>query len=191
MERTKQHVEALIFAADHPVSLDDITSALEESLGVTYGDDFVLDLIYDLQSYYAASESSFEIIEINHGFRFVTKSDFHTTINAYLKQTAGKKLSNAALETLAIIAYKQPIVKSEVESIRGVNCDYLMQKLLDRELVEILGREESPGRPLLYGTTDKFMDHFGLKSLKDLPKLRDLKTPDNTIGESASTAQNN
>lgn len=191
MERTKQHIEALIFAADHPISVEEIKSALEESLGAAFSEDFILDTVYDLQSFFAASDHAFDIIEIDNGFRFVTKPDFHQSINAFLKQSAGKKLSNAALETLAIVAYKQPIIKSEIESIRGVNCDYLMQKLLDRDLVEIVGREESPGRPLLYATTDKFMDHFGLKSLSDLPKLKDFKTPENVIGESTTSAQNN
>ena len=191
MERTKQHIEALIFAADHPISVEEIKSALEESLGAAFSEDFILDTVYDLQSFFAASDHAFDIIEIDNGFRFVTKSDFHQSINAFLKQSAGKKLSNAALETLAIVAYKQPIIKSEIESIRGVNCDYLMQKLLDRDLVEIVGREESPGRPLLYATTDRFMDHFGLKSLSDLPKLKDFKTPENAIGESTTSAQNN
>ena len=191
VERTKQHIEALIFAADHPISVEEIKSALEESLGAAFSEDFILDTVYDLQSFFAASDHAFDIIEIDNGFRFVTKPDFHQSINAFLKQSAGKKLSNAALETLAIVAYKQPIIKSEIESIRGVNCDYLMQKLLDRDLVEIVGREESPGRPLLYATTDRFMDHFGLKSLSDLPKLKDFKTPENAIGESTTSAQNN
>ena len=92
-------------------------------------------------------------------------------------------MSQAALETLSIVAYKQPISKTEIEQIRGVSCDYAIQKLLEKELVAILGRSESPGRPLLYGTSERFMDYFGIKSLKDLPKLKDFKEVENEIGE--------
>ena len=87
------------------------------------------------------------------------------------------------METLSIVAYKQPISKTEIEQIRGVSCDYAMQKLLEKELVAILGRSDAPGRPLVYGTSDKFMDYFGIKSLKDLPKPKDFKDVENKIGE--------
>jgi segregation and condensation protein B len=96
-----------------------------------------------------------------------------------------KRLSRSALETLSIIAYKQPVTKSELERIRGVNCDYAIQKLLEKELVAIQGRSDGPGRPLLYGTSDKFMDYFGLKSLDDLPKPKEFREPSNQIGEQA------
>jgi len=105
----------------------------------------------------------------------MTKAAYHETIGNHIKLENRKNLSKAAMETLSIIAYKQPIVKSEMEVIRGVSCDYSVQKLLEKELVEIVGRSEGPGRPLLYGTSDKFMDHFGLKSIADLPKLKDIE----------------
>jgi segregation and condensation protein B len=115
----------------------------------------------------------------------LTKPAFHHTVGTYLKLTTRKRLSRAALETLAIVAYKQPVPKSELEKIRGVNCDYALQKLLEKELVSIVGRSEGPGRPLLYGTSQKFMDYFGLKGLEDLPRPKDFKEPDQEIGEKA------
>lgn len=190
VETTKRHIEALIFAAKHPVNITDIQTAIEESLAASFEVEFIQSIIDELQQYYATSGSAYEIVQINDGYRFLTKSEYHHTINCYLKQTAGKKLSNAALETLAIVAYKQPVAKTEIESIRGVNSDYLMQKLLDKELIQITGREESPGRPLLYGTSEKFMDYFGLKSLKDLPKLKEFQIPENTIGAQESASNN-
>ena len=107
-------------------------------------------------------------------------------MGTYLRQTTKKRLSQAALETLAIIAYKQPIAKNALEQIRGVSCDYALQKLLEKELIAIAGRSEGIGKPLLYATSEKFMDYFGIKSLQDLPKLKDFKEIENTIGEERS-----
>ena len=112
----------------------------------------------------------------------MTKGSYHPIVGQFLRIESKRKLSRAALETLAIISYKQPITKSQMESIRGVNCDYTVQKLLDMELVEIVGREQGPGRPLLYGTTEKFMDHFGLKDLRELPQLKEFETEVEAIG---------
>ena len=114
-----------------------------------------------------------------------TGGAFHAIIGTFLKQKTRRRLSRAAMETLSIIAYKQPVTKTEMEKIRGVSCDYSLQKLLEKDLVSITGRSDGPGRPLLYGTSEKFMDYFGLKSLKDLPQPKDFKTPDNSIGEQA------
>ena len=112
----------------------------------------------------------------------MTKGTYYPLISQFLKIESKKKLSRAALETLAIISYKQPITKSVMESIRGVSCDYAVQKLLEKELIEIVGRAEGPGRPLLYATSAKFMDHFGLKDLKDLPKVKEFELPSTEIG---------
>jgi segregation and condensation protein B len=107
-----------------------------------------------------------------------------------LKHKSNKKLSRSALETLAVIAYQQPVSKGEVEKIRGVNCDYAVQKLLEKELIQIKGRSKDPGRPLLYGTSDKFMEHFGLPALQDLPKLKEFLPEDNQIGLAEDTETN-
>lgn len=134
---------------------------------------------------YQKDDFAIEVVAIAGGYQFMTKGAYHGTVAAWLKQTTKKRLSQAAIETLSIIAYKQPVTKSEVEAIRGVNCDYTLQKLLEKELVSIIGRSEGPGRPLLYGTSVKFMDYFGLKSLKDLPQPKDFKIPESEIGERA------
>ena len=141
------------------------------------------DAIDALIEKYQSEEFAIEMVEISNGFRFMTKGAYYNTVATYLKQSTKKKLSKAALETLSIIAYKQPVIKSELEKIRGVSCDYSIQKLLEKELIEIEGRSDGPGRPLLYATSEKFMDYFGLKSIEDLPKTKDIATPENSIGE--------
>ena len=113
----------------------------------------------------------------------MTKPAYQASICILLKQQSKKRLSNSALETLAIIAYKQPITKSEAEQIRGVNCDYSVQKLLEKELVEVKGKSEGVGRPILYGTSQKFMDYFGINDLKDLPAPKDFNKEENSVGE--------
>lgn len=179
------HIESLIFTADEPIRLSEIRSCLEETFGSSFPETELLELIEQLKARYQDEAFAFEITEINEGYRLMTKPNYHRTVGVYLRQTTKKRLSQAALETLSIIAYKQPISKSDVEKIRGVNCDYAMQKLLEKELVIIIGRSDGPGRPLLYGTSEKFMDYFGLKNLKDLPQPKDFKEPDSEIGEQA------
>ncbi|MCB0528573.1 MAG: SMC-Scp complex subunit ScpB [Saprospiraceae bacterium] len=179
----KQHIAALIFASPQPVSAADIRSVLEESLQTEVLDADVAQALEDIAEQYRHDDFPFELVEIAGGYQFMTKGAYHHTIAVYLKQTTKKRLSQAALETLALIAYKQPVSKPELEEIRGVNCDYALQKLLEKELVIITGRSEGPGRPLLYATSDKFMDYLGIKSLADLPKPKDFKEIENTVGE--------
>ena len=185
LEYLAQHIESLIFASSEPVTLKEIRACLEDVFETKFKKDDVAAAIELAQKRYQQDDFAIEIIEIAGGFQFMSKPAYHPTIGTYLKQTTKKRLSRAALETLSIIAYKQPVTKSELEKIRGVSCDYSIQKLLEKELVSILGRDEGPGRPLLYGTSDKFMDYFGLKSLKDLPQPKDFKEPDSEIGEQA------
>jgi len=125
------------------------------------------------------------LVAISDGFQFMTKAAYHDLVGQYLRIQSKKKLSRAAMETLAIIAYKQPMTKSGIESIRGVNCDYAILKLVEKELVEILGRAQTPGRPILYGTSDKFMDYFGIRDITDLPKLKEIIVSENSIGMEA------
>ncbi len=185
MEYLAQHIESLIFTTEHPVTEEEIRSCLEETFETTFAEEDILNAIEQLKARYQAQEFAFELVEIAEGFQFLTKGAYHQTVGTYLRQTTKKRLSRAAIETLSIIAYKQPVAKSEMEKIRGVSCDYSIQKLLEKELVTILGRSDGPGRPLVYGTTEKFMDYFGIKSLKDLPKPKDFKAPDSEIGEAA------
>ncbi len=179
------HIEALIFATDQPIGFDEIVSCLRAALGQDFAEAEVREALEALHQRYADRAFAFEIVEVAEGYQFMTKGAYHPVVATWLKQTTRKRLSRAALETLAIIAYKQPVTKGEVEQIRGVNCDYTIQKLLEKELVAIVGRSEGPGRPLLYGTSEKFMDYFGLKSLDDLPRPKDFKTPENEIGQQA------
>lgn len=183
MNKLSLHIESLIFAAEKPISIADIRAVLCEVMGVEFDIEAIESGINDVIKRYENPEFAIEVIEISGGFTFMTKPQFHHTLGQYLKTTASRKLSKAAMETLAIIAYRQPATKSDIESIRGVNCDYAIQKLLEKELISISGRGEGPGKPILYGVSDQFMDYFGLKSLRDLPELRDFAEVENTIGE--------
>lgn len=183
MEFLKQHIEALIFASPQPVALTDLKAVLEEAFQTEVGVEDILKSIESSRAQYQQELFPFELVEIAGGYQFLTKGAYHTSVAIHLRQATKKRLSQAALETLAIIAYKQPVSRPEVEEIRGVNCDYALQKLLEKELVFIAGRSEGPGRPLLYGTTEKFMDYLGINSLTDLPKPKDFKEVDNTVGD--------
>lgn len=178
-----QHVESLIFTAEQPISVAEIQSTLEDAFGLKFQETELNQIVTDLQARYNDETYAFEVVEIDGGFQLMTKAAYHNTVGAWLRQTMSRKLSRAALETLSIVAYKQPVSKSEMERIRGVNCDYALQKLLEKELVSIAGRSDGPGRPLLYATGQKFMDYFGLKSIKDLPQLKEFKEPESSIGE--------
>ena len=185
MQLLLQHIEALIFASEQPITGDEILSCLKSVYGWELKKDQFHSLISELKEKYLSEDFSFELIEIADGYQFLTKKEYHHAVNTLLQIKARRRLSTAALETLAIIAYKQPLSKSEIEHIRGVNCDYSIQKLLEKELIIISGKGDGPGKPLLYATSKNFMDHFGLKSVKDLPKLKDLHIADNEIGTPA------
>jgi segregation and condensation protein B len=182
MEQLDLYVEALIFASEVPISNEEIRSCLESLFKTPFQKEAIDTIVLRLQLKYSSDAYSFEIVNIGSGYQFLTKSEFYDVVGMMLKQKSNKKLSRSALETLAVIAYQQPVSKGEVEKIRGVNCDYAVQKLLEKELVQIKGRSKEPGRPLLYGTSDKFMEHFGLSSLQDLPKLKELQPEENQIG---------
>ena len=185
MDRLAQHIEALVFASDQPITRAEIKSVLEATFDQKFKKPVLAEAMAAAQEKYTSEEYAIELIEIAGGFQFLTKPAFHNTIGTYLRQTTKKRLSRAALETLSIVAYKQPTTKGEIEKIRGVNADYAMEKLLEKDLVEIIGRREGPGRPLEYGTSQKFMDYFGLKTLADMPKLREFAPMENVVGEAA------
>ena len=182
MERIDLHIESLIFAADKPVSFDDIKLSLENYSDQTIDEELIAGSINELMEKYKNNEYSFQIIEISNGYTFATKKNFHDIIGVYLKSINRSKLSRASLETLAIVAYNQPATKPMIEQIRGVNCDYSIQKLLDKNLIEISGREEGPGKPLIYQTNQRFLDYFGIKSIKDLPDLKEFNQNQNAVG---------
>ena len=184
MEYISQHIEALIFAADQPISIEDIQGCLEEVFGLALSEEEVMSRIEEISNRFVNDSFSFELIQSGNCFQFLTKPTFHGTLNVFLRNKTRKKLSKASLETLSIIAYKQPVTKPEIEKIRGVNCDYAVQKLLEKELIAITGKSSLPGKPVLYGTSKKFMDYFGLNSLEELPELREILPEDNSIGDS-------
>lgn len=136
-----------------------------------------------LQEQYQSDTHAFSLEKIAGGYQFLTKPAYQTSIAILQKHQSQKRLSTAQLETLSIIAYKQPVTKSEIEQIRGVNCDYSVQKLLEKSLVAIKGKSEGIGRPLLYGTSPKFMEYFGINDLSDLPQPKDFKPEENEIGD--------
>jgi segregation and condensation protein B len=174
------HIEVLIFASDRPLTEVEITELINNAVGSQedkLSPEQVRTAIDQIVEKYASGSHPFEIRESGGGLQFLTKKEFHGTIAQLNGDKFIKRLSNAALETLAIIAYKQPVTKGEIESIRGVSSDYSIQKLLEKDLVVITGRnEEMPGKPLLYATSKSFMDYFGINSSEDLPKLKEVIT---------------
>jgi len=185
LSKLSQYIESLIFVAESPVTVKDIKDSLQSSLKLKASKDEINETVEKLQKKYKNHNFSFELVAISDGFQFMTKAAYHDLVGQYLRIQSKKKLSRAAMETLAIVAYKQPMTKSGIESIRGVNCDYAILKLVEKELVEILGRAQTPGRPILYGTSDKFMDYFGIRDITDLPKLKEIIVSENSIGMEA------
>ncbi|MBH2003874.1 MAG: SMC-Scp complex subunit ScpB [Sphingobacteriia bacterium] len=172
------HIEVLIFASEKPLTSLDIVELINNSFGFLeerISLDQVETAVEGIREKYNSEFYPFEVRESGGGWQFLTKKDYHKTIAQLNGDKFLKRLSNAALETLAIIAYKQPITKGEIEAIRGVNSDYSIQKLLEKELILISGRNEQlPGKPLVYATSKTFMDYFGLNSTSDLPKIREV-----------------
>jgi len=172
------HVEALIFASDRPLSTLELTDLINQAFGFMEDKipmDQVEAAVEGVAEKYAAEFYPFEVRQSGGGWQFLSKKEYHKTIAQLNGDKFLKRLSVAALETLAIIAYKQPVTKGEIESIRGVSSDYAVQKLLEKELIVISGRNEKmPGHPLLYTTSKSFMDYFGINSPEDLPKIKEV-----------------
>lgn len=178
-----RHIEALIFCAPAPLALEDMQRCLSEMFGSEIPKEHILEATNILQQKYAQDEFSFALENLGGGYQFLTKPAYQVSISILLRQQSHKKLSTAQLETLSIIAYRQPVTKTEIEHIRGVNCDYSIQKLLEKELISIKGKADSVGKPLLYGTSGKFMEYFGINSIQDLPQPKDFSQEENQIGE--------
>lgn len=172
------HIEALIFASDKPLTTAELVELVNNALGFIEDratQEQIEAAVEGIREKYSAEFYAFELREIGGGLQFLTKKEYYKTVAQLNGDKFLKRLSTAALETLAIIAYKQPITKSEIESIRGVNCDYAVQKLLEKDLVVISGRnEEAVGKPLIYSTSKSFMDYFGINSADDLPKISEV-----------------
>jgi segregation and condensation protein B len=177
-------IEALIFASEKSISAEEIQQVLaelseEEQISIAA----INALIEQIRQKYLDLNLAIELVQLNGGYQFLTRKEFYPVINQLQIQRSKKKLSQAALETLSIIAYKQPVTKLEIEQIRGVNCDYTVQKLLEKELISIAGKSETVGKPLLYATSGLFMDYFGINSTKDLPQITELVSESNIIGD--------
>nr|MBI1232201.1 SMC-Scp complex subunit ScpB [Cytophagales bacterium] len=183
MDFLQRHIEALVFCAKDPLPMGDILRCLAEMFESEIPEEHVSQAISDLQEKYQSGDFSFALEKSGGGYQFLTKPAYQSSISILLKHQSQKRLSTAQLETLSIIAYKQPISKSEMEQIRGVNCDYSVHKLLEKELIEITGKSTGLGRPLLYGTSKKFMDYFGINDISDLPQPKDFSPESNEIGE--------
>jgi len=170
--------EALILASPEPIPLARLAKLIPRCTPSK-----ARDLVDELNAEYIAQQRAFEICEIAGGYQMRTHSDFASYLQQ-LQNTRPLRLSNAALETLAIVAYRQPLTRAEVENVRGVDAGPVMRSLLERKLVKLAGHREVPGRPMLYATTKRFLEIFGLSDLKDLPTLRELEelvlTPDET-----------
>jgi segregation and condensation protein B len=184
MDFLQNHIEALIFCSHVPTKVGDLKACLSEMFNADVPEQDIIDAISRLEDKYKSEEYSFQINRSGGGYQFLTKPAYQASIGIMLKQQSKKRLSTAAMETLSIIAYKQPVSKTDVENIRGVNCDYAVQKLLDKGLIEIRGKATTIGRPILYGTSPKFMENFGINDVSELPTPKDFTQEANTIGES-------
>jgi segregation and condensation protein B len=179
----QNNIEALIFCSPGPMKPEEMQACLNEMLQTQVPLADIVACLMQMVEKYTSEEFSFQLYQIADGYQFLTKPAYQASISILLKQKSKKRLSTAALETLAVVAYKQPVTKTEIEQIRGVSCDYALQKLLEKELITIKGKSETVGRPILYGTNQKFMEHFGINNLKDLPQLKDFTTLENEIGQ--------
>jgi segregation and condensation protein B len=170
-------IEALIFSSDEPLTNAEIISAIKgidgEDIEITNDD--IENVVGELNNKYLETPNSFRILKIANGYVFATIEEYAKYVGYLSSEKTKRRLSPAALETLSIIAYKQPITKPELEKIRGVNSDHIVNSLLEKNLITIKGRSESVGRPLLYTTTEEFLKYFGLNNISDLPRPREIE----------------
>ncbi|MEI8279372.1 MAG: SMC-Scp complex subunit ScpB [Bacteroidota bacterium] len=189
IEQLMPHVEALIFASERPLTQMEMIEMLGQALEEIIEGERISTCVDAIREKYEAEYYPFQLREIGGGYQFLTKTAYHKTVLQLNGDKHIKKLSAAAMETLAIIAYKQPITKSEIEYIRGVSADYSMQKLLEKELIVITGRNENAvGKPLLYATSKNFMDYLGINNPGELPQLKDITNIDIVMPTAGSEA---
>ena len=177
-EEAKKVIETLLFVSEKPLILERIKDVLEE-----FEKDVIRNLIEELRNDYRRTNRTFTVEEVAGGYRLSTDAFYGPWIRKLYKVDKRDKLSMPALESLSIIAYRQPIIKAEIEAIRGVSVDGVLKNLLERNLIKIVGRKEIVGRPFFYWTTREFLIHFGLKSLEDLPKLKEFSEDDIELGK--------
>ena len=183
----KSIIEALLFASPDPLNQAKVNTVFTPETYV------LKDIINALNKQYSMENHAFEIQQVAGGFQLVSKKEYEIFIRRMLSKSGKLTLSNAALDCLAIIAYRQPISRYEIEAVRGVDSSGVIKTLLGRELIKIKGRDSGPGRPLLYKTTNKFLEYFGINRLSDLPKLKEISElieADPTLGEQISVFKN-
>ncbi len=169
-------IEALIFASEEPISGQKIRSIIvENEEQIEISEETVSDFVDKLNTRYDENGLSFRIERIAKGYTFVTQKKFHYWLSVFQHENAYRKLSQSAIESLAIVAYKQPITKPEVDQIRGVDSGYILRQLMEKALIEVSGRHDGPGKALLYKTTPHFLRHFGINSVDELPKPREIE----------------
>lgn len=168
-DNTKSVIEALLFASDKPLTIEQVRNVLDNLEASE-----VRGILEELRSEYEQSNRGIRIAEVAGGFQMITALGYAPFLKKLFKERYVERLSKPALETLAIIAYKQPVTKLEIESLRNVNIDGVIKNLLDKNLVRIAGRKKAPGRPFVFGTTRQFLEYFGLKSLEELPKMEEF-----------------
>jgi segregation and condensation protein B len=183
MENPELFIEALIFSSEQSIRIEEIMYCLQSAFDRDFNKEEVVHCLDNIRKKYQDEKLAIELVNISNGYQFLTKKDYHAVISLLQLQRSKKKLSPAALETLAIIAYKQSVTKLEIEQIRGVNSDYSIQKLLEKELITIVGKSETVGRPLLYSTSQHFMDYFGINDLSELPQIKEFTDNSTSIGE--------
>jgi segregation and condensation protein B len=164
-----QLVEALLIASDVPLTPERLKECIDEGHKIDLN-----TVVEELNERYKAEQHAFYIMPVGKGYQIVTINQFENVVRNYINRNVRARLTYAALETLAVIAYKQPISKPEIERVRGVNCSAVLTTLLERDLITVSGRSDAPGRPLLYVTTEEFLRYFGLASPSDLPRAREL-----------------
>lgn len=176
-ENLRAAVEAMLFASEKPLLIEQVKKVLDNMPA-----DQVRRIIEELKADYESNSRGIRIFEVAGGFQMIANPTFAPFLKKLFKgPQSADKLSKSGTETLAIIAYKQPLSKLEIESLRQVNVDGVMQTLLDRGLIRVVGRKKTPGRPKVYGTTRQFLEYFGLKSLEELPKIENFPVPDGIV----------
>jgi segregation and condensation protein B len=190
IEQLMPHIEALVFASERPLTQIEITEIVSQTFEAPLEPERIGICLEAIREKYEESYYPFQLKEIGGGYQFLTKKAYHKTVLQLNGDKHIKKLSSSAMETLAIIAYKQPITKSEIEFIRGVSADYSIQKLLEKELIVITGRnEDMVGKPLVYSTSKNFMDYLGINSSAQLPQLKDITNTEIIFPTLGSDAQ--
>jgi segregation and condensation protein B len=183
MEDIKNIIESLLFVAEDPLTMDSIKKVLDST-----DSNAIRNVLHELSNEYEARKGGFFLREVAGGYQIRTRPEYSQWIRRLLKPNA-LRLSNAALETLAIVAYKQPVIRSDIEHLRGVDCGGILRMLLERKLIRVVGRKEIPGRPIIYTTTKKFLELFELKDLRDLPSPKEIEELGNSSSETlADTA---